>query len=197
MDSLGRTWWDMELDHMTQCGELKKIQWELLHEKNTRNVKLGLIQFSPKFTLGFARHILSGMPAFSHYFRSLVERGDVRPLGIFKNPYFLCGAEIARLGGSIGWVSSVNYLPLGLPRIFPPEAALVSVVSGFKGVFSKAHVAGSTRRENARKSTELSKHVWDLKDTNTDFTLQWKVIDRGHPPNGPTQSCDLCTTEKN
>ena len=54
----------------------------------------------------------------------------------------------------------------------------------------------SFRRENARKSTELSKHVWELKDSNTDFTIQWKVIDRGHPPNGPTQSCDLCTTEK-
>ena len=54
----------------------------------------------------------------------------------------------------------------------------------------------SFRRENARKSTELSKHVWNLKDTNTDFTIQWRVIDRGHPPNGPSPTCDLCTTEK-
>ena len=54
----------------------------------------------------------------------------------------------------------------------------------------------SFRRENARKSTELSKHIWNLKDSDSAFTIQWKVIDRGHPPSGPTASCDLCTTEK-
>ena len=52
------------------------------------------------------------------------------------------------------------------------------------------------KRPAARKSTELSKMVWNLKDTNEPFQIDWKVIDRGRTSNGTSRSCDLCTTEK-
>ena len=81
-------------------------------------------------------------------------------------------------------------------------------ISTSSQVYSYIGLAGNTFKERyyghtssfrlpaARKKTELSKMVWNLKDTNEPFQINWKVIDRGRTTDGNSRSCDLCTTEK-
>ena len=50
----------------------------------------------------------------------------------------------------------------------------------------------SFRDTRKRNATELSKHIWTLKDSGKDFTLSWKIITRANP----SKQCNLCLTEK-
>ena len=47
------------------------------------------------------------------------------------------------------------------------------------------------RNKSKQKSTELSKHIWELKGN----TIQHQIT-RARPYNGSTMKCDLCLTEK-
>ena len=47
-----------------------------------------------------------------------------------------------------------------------------------------------------RNSTELSKHIWDLKDNGKDFHIQWKIVCQANPYNNVTKKCNLCLAEK-
>ena len=44
--------------------------------------------------------------------------------------------------------------------------------------------------------SELSKHIWKLKDEKKSYTISLKIIDRGRPFNPSTKICQLCTREK-
>ena len=52
------------------------------------------------------------------------------------------------------------------------------------------------RLRKYENDTELSKHVWKLKDDNTPFTLTRSIESRAKPYRCGTRMCDLCTTEK-
>ena len=54
----------------------------------------------------------------------------------------------------------------------------------------------SIRNRNPKKSTTLSQHIWKLEDEQKDYTLDWKIVDRGHPFSPVTGICQLCTKEK-
>lgn len=47
-----------------------------------------------------------------------------------------------------------------------------------------------------KNATELSKHVWSLKESNTNFTLNWKTLARASTYSNATKKCNLCITEK-
>ena len=47
-----------------------------------------------------------------------------------------------------------------------------------------------------RKRTELSKYVWELKDKNTAFSIDWNITSHARPYQCGSKRCDLCTTEK-
>ena len=64
----------------------------------------------------------------------------------------------------------------------------------FKSRFNN-HTA-SFRNRNKSNPTELSKYIWDLKDTNTEFSLSWKTIARAAAYSNATKHCNLCITEK-
>ena len=57
------------------------------------------------------------------------------------------------------------------------------------------HMA-SFRNSAKRNATELSKHVWELKDKGAEFTLSWKIIARARMYANTTKRCNLCLTEK-
>ena len=46
------------------------------------------------------------------------------------------------------------------------------------------------------KDTELSKYIWDLKDNNIDFNIQWSIIKNTSSYTPSTKSCNLCLSEK-
>ena len=59
-----------------------------------------------------------------------------------------------------------------------------------------ANHMSSFRNLQHANQTKLSTHIWDLKNQNIDFTIDWKVIDRGKIFSALTQDCQLCLKEK-
>ena len=56
-----------------------------------------------------------------------------------------------------------------------------------------------TYRRNRKKfsnSTELSKHIWTLKDNNTNFTINWSILATAPAYSNKSKRCHLCLTEK-
>ena len=45
-------------------------------------------------------------------------------------------------------------------------------------------------------STTLSSHIWDLRDENENYEIQWSIIDRAPDFNPITRKCRLCIKEK-
>jgi hypothetical protein len=54
----------------------------------------------------------------------------------------------------------------------------------------------SFTHSDKRNQTELSKHIWTLKDNNIDHTIRWKTIRQAKPYSNNTKRCYLCLTEK-
>ena len=54
----------------------------------------------------------------------------------------------------------------------------------------------SFRYRGYEHETELSKHIWELKDNNTEFYLKWSIATYASPYRCGTRRCDLCLTEK-
>lgn len=47
-----------------------------------------------------------------------------------------------------------------------------------------------------RNSTELSKYIWQLKDSKIDFSIKWSIIQRCKPYSNISKKCNLCLCEK-
>ena len=50
----------------------------------------------------------------------------------------------------------------------------------------------SFRHTKHRNSTELSKHVWSLKDNNIDYSISWRIISSSSSYNSSSKRCNLC-----
>jgi hypothetical protein len=54
----------------------------------------------------------------------------------------------------------------------------------------------SFRNTIYRNSTELSKHVWTLKDSNVQFSIKWTIVKQSKSYSNITKRCNLCLYEK-
>ena len=54
----------------------------------------------------------------------------------------------------------------------------------------------SFRHAKHKNSTELSKHIWTLKNDNIDHSISWRVLSSSSPYNGSSKRCNLCLKEK-
>ena len=50
--------------------------------------------------------------------------------------------------------------------------------------------------ESRRNNTELSKHVWRLKETNAPVTIKWRIAEQAKGYSNVSKWCNLCVTEK-
>ena len=66
--------------------------------------------------------------------------------------------------------------------------------NAFKTTY-RNHTA-SIRHTKHRNSTELSKHVWSLKDNNIDYSISWRIISSSSSYNSSSKRCNLCLKEK-
>ena len=66
--------------------------------------------------------------------------------------------------------------------------------SSFKIRF--ANHKSSFNNPNKRASTELSKHVWRLKEAGLPFKITWKFLKQTSPYNPVSGRCNLCLWEK-
>jgi hypothetical protein len=57
------------------------------------------------------------------------------------------------------------------------------------------HKTSLTHRDK-QNQTELSKHVWKLKDASINHKITWKILKRARPYSNTTKKCKLCLTEK-
>ena len=70
----------------------------------------------------------------------------------------------------------------------------VGLATNFKERY-RNHTA-SFRQQSKRNETELSKHIWTLKDKNKPFTVKWRIIKQCRSYNNITNKCNLCLFEK-
>ena len=70
----------------------------------------------------------------------------------------------------------------------------VGLASNFKERY-RNHMT-SFRHIKRRNETELSKHIWTLKDGNKPFHIKWKVLRTCKPYDNITKKCSLCLYEK-
>ena len=54
----------------------------------------------------------------------------------------------------------------------------------------------SFSHESKRNNIELSKHIWQLKDQNKDFTISWKILTKAKSYTNLTKRYNLYSTEK-
>jgi hypothetical protein len=59
-----------------------------------------------------------------------------------------------------------------------------------------ANHKASFKAEQKRNSTELSKHIWNLKDKNLNYAIKWRILSRASHYSNTTKRCNLCITEK-
>ena len=53
----------------------------------------------------------------------------------------------------------------------------------------------SFRNEDRRTETTLSEHIWEIKDQDLNYELNWKIIEKTHAFNPITLQCKLCLSE--
>ena len=64
----------------------------------------------------------------------------------------------------------------------------------FKARFRNHQV--SFNNETHKNDTELSKHVWQLKNKEQHFSIKWRILAKAKPYSNLTKRCNLCTAEK-
>ena len=70
----------------------------------------------------------------------------------------------------------------------------VGLATNFKERY-RNHTA-SFRHQSKRNETELSKHIWTLKDNNKPFNIKWRIIKQCRPYSNVSNKCNLCLFEK-
>ena len=75
----------------------------------------------------------------------------------------------------------------------PAETYVGLTENSFKTRYSNHK--SSFRDPNKRLSTELSKHIWHLKDAKIGFSLTWKILKQAAPFNPASNRCNLCLWE--
>ena len=66
--------------------------------------------------------------------------------------------------------------------------------TSFKARF--ANHKASFKSKQKRNNTELSKHIWELKDNNLNYAIKWKILSRASHYSNKTKKCNLCLSEK-
>ena len=58
-----------------------------------------------------------------------------------------------------------------------------------------SHVSSFNNRK-LQTSTELSKYIWTLKDSNTPFVIKWRVHRRAAAYSNKSKRCNLCLADR-
>ena len=64
----------------------------------------------------------------------------------------------------------------------------------FKSIFNNHNQ--SFKHMKYRNSTELSKYVWQLKESSTPYNIKWSIASKSQAYNNKSKRCNLCLTEK-
>ena len=70
----------------------------------------------------------------------------------------------------------------------------VGLASNFKERYRNHQT--SFRHRSKRHETELSKYIWDLKDRQKSFHVNWRILRTCQPYSNVSKKCNLCLQEK-
>jgi hypothetical protein len=59
-----------------------------------------------------------------------------------------------------------------------------------------ANRTSSFGHKKVSNKTELSKHIWKLKENNQDYTIKWSTLKHAISYTGESKRCNLCLEEK-
>ena len=78
------------------------------------------------------------------------------------------------------------------------DAAGMNYIGLTEGTFKQRYTQHklSFRNRNYSNSTELSKHIWTLKDSNTNYKIDWSILAAAPAYSNKRKRCHLCLTEK-
>ena len=51
-------------------------------------------------------------------------------------------------------------------------------------------------KTDKQATTELSKHIWAIKDDNKQFDMKWRILGRAKPYNVTSSKCNSCSLDK-
>ena len=74
------------------------------------------------------------------------------------------------------------------------ESYIGMTASTFKERY--ANHKSSFKLKEKYADTELSKHIWDLKEQKLKYEIQWKIIDKAQSFSPISRTCKLCTLER-
>ena len=76
------------------------------------------------------------------------------------------------------------------------DAAGMNYIGLTEGTFKQRYTQYklSFRNRNYSKSTELSKHIWTLKDSNTNYKIDWSILATAPAYSNKRKRCHLCLT---
>lgn len=196
------------------------------HKKSTRTRKRNVTWFNPPYSLSVATNIggkflniISREFPKNHVLHKLFNRNHVKVsyscMGNIKSkinshnkrtlkqqeitisPTKKCNCRVKNncpLDGNC-LIKSVIYQALVTTENNQPVQSYVGLTEGvFKTRFTN-HMA-SFRSNYKKNDTELSKHIWNLRESNTPYTISWNVVKQAHAFNTSTRKCDLCLWEK-
>jgi hypothetical protein len=58
-----------------------------------------------------------------------------------------------------------------------------------------ANHTSSFRHKKDSNNTELSKHIWKLKENNQDYTIKWSILKHAISYTGGSKRCNSCLVE--
>ena len=78
------------------------------------------------------------------------------------------------------------------------DATGVNYIGLTEGTFKQRYTQHklSFRIRKYSNSTELSKHIWSLKDSNTNFTINWSILATSPAYSNKSKRCHLCLSIK-
>ena len=76
----------------------------------------------------------------------------------------------------------------------PPHSYIGLTGDSFKTRFTNHR--NSFKDHKKKLSTELSKHVWKLKEANVDFQISWRILKHAASFKLVSERCSLCMWEK-
>ena len=80
-------------------------------------------------------------------------------------------------------------------NVFPTLVGYIGLTEGtFKQRYNQHTL--SLRNKKYANSTELSKHIWILKDNKIEYTINWSILTTAAAYNNKTKRCNLCSAEK-
>ena len=77
-------------------------------------------------------------------------------------------------------------------HVLPTEKYVGLTETAFKQCYYN-HLT-TFRHENKSNTTELSKHIWKMTNSNISYSIKWSILKKTIPPVG--RQCPLCTWEK-